>query len=62
MSTRSKGERLTSLGGVLLAASISVFAITRADSGAVQAAALLVALVLVGVIHLIGAYLFRRQE
>lgn len=61
-AARSKGERLTSLGGVLLAATISVLSITRTDSAAAQAAALLVALVLVVVIHIIGVYIFKEKE
>lgn len=61
-ATRSKGERLTSLGGGLLAATISVLSITRTDSAAVQAAALLVALVLVVVIHVIGVYIFKEKD
>ncbi len=55
-ATRTKGERLATLAGLLAALPICVFGVTRTDSGAVQAAALRVALVLVGVVHLSGVF------
>ncbi len=61
-ATRTKGERLATLAGLLVALPICVFGVTRADSGAVQAAAFLVALVLLGVVHLFGAYLFGQNH
>jgi ABC-type multidrug transport system permease subunit len=59
---RRQGERLVNLVGLLLVLPISVFAITRTDSGVVQAASLLVALVFVGIIHLIGVWLFGQKD
>ncbi len=61
-ANRHQGERLVTLVGFLLVLPISVFAITRTDSGVVQAAALLVALVFVGMIHLIGVWLFGQKD
>ncbi len=55
-------RKLVTLVGLLFALPISVLAITRTDSGTVQAAALLVALVLVGLIHLIGVWLFGQKD
>ncbi len=56
------GARLVGLAGLLLALPICIFGITRLDSGATQAAAFLLGLVLVGVAHLIGAHLFRHKD
>ncbi len=61
-ATRTKGERLATLAGLLIALPICVFGVTRPDSGAVQAAAVLVALVLFSVVHLFGVYLFGRNH
>ncbi len=59
---RRRVETLATLVGLLCAVPISVLAITQTDSGTVQAAALLVALVLVGLIHLIGVWLFGQKD
>ena len=61
-ATRTKGERLATLAGLLVALPMCVFGVTRPDSGAVQAAAFLVALVLIGVVHLFGVYMFGRNN
>ncbi len=60
--TPNKGARLVGLAGLLLALPICIFGVTRFDSGAMQAAAFLLGLVLAGVAPLIGAYLFGHKD